>query len=232
MFCPRTPSSRRVAARSAPSPRSSRARKPKRNSTRSCSRVARRGGTRSLAAATRLCGWRMRPPRLCSRPRMSADTRDTWLALGSRRRAGKRISTTRRVSMTRRVSTSPRTRAWRSRSRRRSRRATRPWRARLARRTRRGPRLDVAAPSRKRGSDSKARRSGPFARPPASRLTVSEPRRRRVGGVRKPSTRTDRTAARGAADAFEPSDEGPTDALERHPLAEAAFAAPSARPGL
>ena len=77
-----------------------------------------------------------------------------------------------------------------------------------------------SAPRRRALAEARATRGAPFEpfASPASRLTVPNP----VGvasAVRNRRPNGPNGGARGAADAFEPSDEGPTDA-ERHPLAE------------
>ena len=91
------------------------------------------------------------------------------------------------------------------------------------------PRSAPKTSPRLRGSAGSDSEGAPFG---AVRASPGEP----TDGFRTPSASRRRGSetvdangpnggARGAADAFEPSDEGPTDALERHPLAEAAFVA-------
>ena len=91
------------------------------------------------------------------------------------------------------------------------------------------PRSAPKTSPRLRGSAGSDSEGAPFG---ATRASPGEP----TDGFRTPSASRRRGSetvdangpnggARGAADAFEPSDEGPTDALERHPLAEAAFVA-------
>ena len=76
------------------------------------------------------------------------------------------------------------------------------------------PRLRGSAGSDSEGTPFGATRASP-GEPTDGFRTPSASRRRSRGASRE----------RGDANAFEPSDEGPTDALERHPVAEAAFVA-------
>ena len=104
-----------------------------------------------------------------------------------------RTRTRRRAATDARASTSPRIRAWRSRSRRRSRRATPPWRARPKRHLYGlGARFAERASVAEAPEAAKARRAGPRASPPTRRTRPGGGAEARRSRASQKSTATDR----------------------------------------